>query len=403
MTPATTPPLPADFLAKAATFAQSLPGGDTAFTIVLFILLLSLLVFVHELGHYLAARRVGIKVLAFSIGFGRALISWTDKNNTRWKIGWLPLGGYVQMLGQEDLKASTQSAQKGHYMSKSVYQRAFVIVAGPLANLLLGVALLWGAFSLGEQKLKAEVGALVPAMPAAAVLQVGDVVTHVANQPVAGWEELLDVISHSPAEPLALSLERAGQPLQVTLTPQIQAHTDVFGETHTVGRIGVAPSGTTYTIARNPIEAFSRAVERGTELTGLTMKSLWKLLTGAMSADNLTGPLGIANLTGQTAHSGFYALLILGALISINLGVVNLVPLPVLDGGHLVLLLLEKLRGKPLGAQAQEWAFRAGLACIIGLAVLSTFQDLRRLGVVPASQGAAQGQPATPSSTIAQP
>jgi regulator of sigma E protease len=388
-----------DLLAQLALRVQQIPGGETAFTVGLFILLLSVLVFAHELGHYLAARQVGIKVLAFSIGFGRALFAWRDAHGTEWKIGWLPLGGYVQMLGQEDLKASTKSRQSGHYMSKSIAQRAWVIVAGPLANVVLGVVVLWGAFGLGEQRLRAEVGAVLAAMPAMGVLQTGDMVQWFNGTAVAGWEELYEQISDNTGTPITLGVQRGGALLQVSLTPQVKEHTDLFGDTHTVGRIGIAPSGSLYTVEHGPLEALGRALERTYELTALTVKSLWKLLTGAIGAENLTGPLGIADITGQTAHSGFYALLMLTALISINLCVVNLFPLPVLDGGHLVFLALEKLRGRPLSAVAQEWAFRVGLLCIVGLALLSTFNDVKRFGWV----GEAPGASATPAGTATQP
>ncbi len=371
-----------DLLARLANLAQQIPGGELAFTVVLFIVLLSGLVFVHELGHYLAARHVGIKVLAFSLGFGRALASWEDSHGTRWKVGWLPLGGYVQMLGQEDLKASTSSRLAGHYMSKSIAQRAYVILAGPLANLLLGAVVLWGAFMLGEQRLQAQIGSVMPNMPATAILQPKDVITALNGQPVAGWEELLQAISANTGAPLQLTVQRASSLQTVVLTPKVQTHTDIFGDTHTVGRLGITPSGAMYTVAHGPFSALQRAVEKSTEFTVLTVKSLWKLITGAIGTENLTGPLGIADITSQTAHSGVYALLILMALISINLCVVNLFPLPVLDGGHLVFLVLEKLRGRPLGAMAQEWAFRVGFIAIVGLALLSTFNDVKRFGWV---------------------
>ena len=388
-----------DWLANLAAWAQQTPGGETLFTVVVFVLLLSFLVFVHELGHYLAARQVGIRVLAFSIGFGRAWLRWQDKNGTAWKIGWLPLGGYVHMLGQEDHKPSSTSRAKGHYMSKTVWQRAWVVAAGPLANLGLGVALLWGAFCLGEQRLQPEVGTVLPGMPAAGVLQPGDNITHLNGQPLADWDALLEAVSASPGQPMRLIVQRQGTIFAATLTPQQQTHTDIFGEVHQVGRVGIAPSGAVLTVPRTPLAALGRALERSYELMALTLKSVWKLLIGAMGAENLTGPLGIANITGQAAHSGVYALLVLAALISMNLCVVNLLPLPILDGGHLVLLVLERLRGKPLGVVAQEWAFRVGLACLVGLALLSTFNDLKRFGwlgagrVVAAAQGGSTAQP----------
>jgi regulator of sigma E protease len=375
-------PLAPDLLARLAAWASTYPGGDTVFTIVLFIFVLSVLVFVHELGHYTAARQVGVKVLAFSIGFGRPLFKWSDKHHTEWRIGWLPLGGYVQLFGQEDLTPTVQSKKVGHYMSRSVLARAWIILAGPLANLVFGFVVLWGAFSLGEQRIKAEVGTVLPNMPAFGVLQTGDVLLQLNGQPIADWEDLLNQLQTHDGAPLQLAVQRAGAIQWLNLTPQLQTHTDVFGQTQQVARVGVAPSGATLVVERNIWQAALRAAERSYELTALTLKSLWKLLTGAIGTENLTGPLGIADLTGQTAHVGFYALFMLAALISVNLCVVNLFPLPVLDGGHLVMLGYEAVRGKPLGVAAQQWAFKVGFLCIISLVVVSTYHDLRGFGVV---------------------
>lgn len=386
-----------DFLAHLATLAQTIPGGTIIFTTLMFVIVLGLLVFVHELGHYLAARSVGITVQKFSIGFGHEILGWTDKHNTRWKIGWLPLGGYVQMLGQEDLKPSAKSLKPGHFMSKSVWQRAWVIVAGPLANLLFGFVLLLLVMFTGEHRLKAEVGQVLPDMPAVGVLQEGDLITTAGGTPVTDWDTLLDYISAHPSQPVQLTFTRAGQPMQATLTPQTKTFTDLLGDTHTVGRIGVAPSYNTFVVYHGPASAVQRAAEKTWELTSLTVKSLYKLMIGAVSADNLTGPLGIANLTGQTASSGLFSLLMFMTVITINLCIVNLFPLPILDGGHLVFLAYEKLRGKPVGPNAQEWLFRFGLLCIVMLAVFSTVNDVKRLGLIQRLTGTAPAAEATPT------
>ncbi len=389
------PTVPTDALASLAQWAQQIPGGDFVLTVTLFLLLLGVLIFVHELGHYLAARQVGVKVQVFALGFGRAWLHWHDRHGTRWQIGWLPLGGYVQMLGQEDLRASSQSKDVGHFMNKSVSQRAWVVVAGPLANAVLGVLLLWLAFGwLGEQRLRAEVGTVLPDYPAATLLQPGDTIVGVQGQAVAGWPGLLEVVSANGGQPLALTVQRDAALRTVLVTPRVQQHTDIFGEVHTVGRMGITPSGAVDVLPHGLVQAASRALERSYELTALTVKSVYRLFTGAMSVENLTGPLGIANITGQTAHSGLYALLMLAALISVNLCVVNLLPLPVLDGGHLAFLALERLRGRPLGERAQEWALRGGLACLLAMALLATWNDIKRLGWVPAvppAMTAAQG------------
>jgi regulator of sigma E protease len=392
MTPATT--APTDFLSHLAAIAQHIPGGTTAFTAVLFILVLSILIFVHELGHYLAARSVGIRIIAFSIGFGREIFGWTDKHGTRWKIAWLPMGGFVHMHGQEDGKAYSHIKDKDSFSAKKIWQRAWVIVAGPLANLVFGFLVLVVIMLTGEHRLKAEVGQLLPDMPAAQILQVNDEVTTFNGVPVADWDELQKNISDNGSKPITLTGVRAGQPFTASLTPQIKTFTDLLGDSHTVGRIGIAPTFNTFVVYHPPVQAVARAAERTWEITSLTVESLYKLVIGAVSADNLTGPLGIANLTGQTAASGLFALLMFMVVISINLCIVNLFPLPILDGGHLVLLAYEKLRGRPVGEGAQMWLFRFGFVCIIALACFATLNDVKRLGVFGSTAPAENATPA---------
>jgi regulator of sigma E protease len=391
--------IPPEGLARVAEIMASVPGGALLFTVVLFVLVLSILVFVHELGHYLAARQMGVKVLAFAIGFGRPLLKWNDKHGTEWRIGWLPLGGYVQLMGQTDLEATRKSKAKGHYMSKPVWRRAWIIIAGPLANLVLGFVVLWGAFMLGEQRPQAVIGSVISDMPAAGVLQVGDRILSLNTTPIEAWDDMLagmNVLSQqSPlgVRVVMLEIERAGQIQKLLLAPKVIEVTDIFGQTHRAARLGVVPSGVVFEVAHTPLSAAHRALERTWELTSLTVRAIWKLLTGAIGTENLTGPLGIADLTGQSAQLGVYALLMLMAVVSINLCIVNLFPLPVLDGGHLLMLAYEALRGKPVAARVQEWGYRIGLSCIVGLAVLSTYQDARRFGWVE------DAKPTVPSAT----
>lgn len=385
---------PHDWLTRLADLAQQYPYGDTVFTVVLFLFVLSVLVFFHELGHYVAARSVGIRVEAFSIGFGREILGFRDKHGTRWKFGWIPLGGYVQMRGQEDLKPIEDSVDPLSYGSKTLAQRAWVIVAGPLANLVLGFVLLVAIMLTGEHRLKPEVGAVQPDMPAFGVLQKGDTVVAIDGQPIVDWDAMQSYVSERAGQPLAVRVMRNGAEQEVQLTPSITRFTDRLGDEHTVGRVGIAPSMATFVTVHPAGEALMRAAERTWQLTYLTVLSLYKLLIGAISPDNLTGPLGIADMTGQAASSGTFALLMFMVVISINLCVVNLFPLPVLDGGHLVLLALEGVRGRPLGATAQEWLMRTGLALIVMLALFSTFNDTKRMGLFGAPDAAQATQAA---------
>lgn len=377
-----------DWLTSLAQYAQSIPGGETMFTVSMFIVVLSVLVFFHELGHYAAARSVGIRVLAFSIGFGREIFGWTDKAGTRWKVGWIPLGGYVQMKGQEDLKPIVASGESDSFSAKTIGQRTWVVAAGPLANIVLAFALLVVVMLSGEHRLHPEIGtfrenATLPAnLPARGVLEAGDLITHIDGIEMKEWNNVSEYVSKHPNLPLRIDLLRNGEAQTFTLTPVGYTFTDFLGDTHNVGLLGIQPSGRTFVVNHAPTEAVSRAAYRTWELTSLTVRSLYKLLIGAISPNNLTGPLGIADMTGQAASSGTFALLMFMVIISINLGIVNMFPLPVLDGGHLVFLALEKLRGKPLSAVSQEWAMRVGLTLIVMLALFSTLNDTRRLGWV---------------------
>lgn len=380
------PPQTHDWLTSLAQYAQTIPGGETMFTVGMFLVVLSVLVFFHELGHYAAARSVGIKVMAFSIGFGREVFGWTDKAGTRWKVGWLPLGGYVQMKGQEDLKPTKVSREKDSFAAKTIAERAWVVSAGPLANIVLAFVLLVAVMLTGEHRLKPEVGDVLADMPASGVLQTGDGILQADGIKVTEWDDVQTYISEHPNLPVRLDIVRDGQPMSVTLTPKSTTFTDLLGDVHHVGRIGVAPSYATNVTQHPPGEAVVRAAERTWELTSLTLRSLYKLLIGAISPDNLTGPLGIADMTGQAASSGTFALLMFMVIISINLGIVNMFPLPVLDGGHLVFLALEKLRGKPLSEMTQEWAMRVGLTLIVMLALFSTLNDTKRMGWIGGSE-----------------
>ncbi|PIZ30098.1 MAG: RIP metalloprotease RseP [Alphaproteobacteria bacterium CG_4_10_14_0_8_um_filter_53_9] len=369
-----------DFLAQAAETIQSLPGGETIFTIATFVIVLAVLVFVHELGHFLAARSVGIKVEKFSIGFGPVLARWMDKRGTQWQIAALPLGGFVSMLG-ESPETPLQKEDLPHaFTHKKIWQRAWVVIAGPAMNVVFAFVLLTAVMLTGEHRLKAEVGEVMPDMPAMGQLQEGDLITHFNGQPLEDWDAFQKAISDNLGAPLTLTVERENTAQTVTLTPQITEFTDLLGESHTVGRIGVAPSYATFVTTYAPHLAIFRAAEKTWEMTALTVTALGKLLIGAIPPDNLTGPLGIADMAGQTAANGIFAVLMFMVVISINLAIVNLFPLPILDGGHLVFLGLEKLRGKPLSPLTQEWLARAGLALILALVVFSTFNDINRFG-----------------------
>ena len=394
-----------DLLQTLSQLFNAVPYGDTIYTALVFIVVLSILVFVHEMGHFLAARSVGVRVNEFAVGFGREIWGRTDKRGTRWKICWLPLGGYVQLFGQDDLRAVklSKTKQKESFAHKTVLQRAWVIVAGPLANFVFALVVLAGLMMVGEQRLSPVIGEVLPETPAAAAgLQPGDRVQAIDGAPVGDWDDMRERISARAGETLMLTLlrpqaaepahqeaaEQVQQPatapvfneVRLPLTPELQTITDVFGDEHQVGRIGISPSYETFTVYHGPLQALAEAGQKTWELTALTVTSIWKLITGALSTDQLSGPLGIANMAGNTAaEGGIYALFMFMVLISVNLAVLNLLPVPVLDGGHLLFLAYEAVFGRPPGERAQNWGLRFGLMFIVMLVCLSTFNDVMRL------------------------
>jgi regulator of sigma E protease len=345
-----------------------------------FILVLGILVFVHEWGHYAAARSVGITVQAFAIGFGRPLVQWVDKHKTHWQIGWLPLGGYVQMLGQEDGKAYSHKNRKDSFANKAIWQRAWVVVAGPLMNLVFAFVLILGLMLAGERQLKPELGNILPNMPAAGVLEKGDIVRQADDTMIITWDDFQTYIADHAGKTVRLVVERNGIAQQMNIVPQGAEYKDLLGDSHKVGRVGVAPSYAAFVQHRSMAGAFNRAVTHTYELTSMTVRAFGKLLIGAIAPENLTGPLGIADMAGQTAANGLYAVATLMAIISVNLMVINLFPLPVLDGGHLLFLAYEKLRGRPLPDRVQGVALQIGLTLIVMLAVFATFNDVKRFG-----------------------
>jgi len=364
--------------------------GDNLFTLIVFIVVLSILVFVHEWGHYAAARSVGVHAEAFSVGFGKELWARVDKAGTRWKICLIPLGGYVQMKGEGVASGGKPVKADDAFSSKTVLQRAWVIFAGPLANFVFALVVLCGLMLVGEQRPLAKIGDVTADMPAAiAGLQAGDLIKTIDGIEVEDWEQVRSLVSERAEQQVELRVERqienpaAGEATSfdviLLMTPEKVEYTNLFGETQLVGRIGALPSGDVFTHKRRIPAALYRGAERTWEIIAGTVKGVGLLITGALGADNLSGPIGIAKMAGDTAEHGLYPLLIFMVVISVNLGLINLFPIPVLDGGHLVLLALEGIFGRPMPEMAQEWLFRIGFAAILFLIAFSTVNDLSRV------------------------
>jgi regulator of sigma E protease len=352
-------------------------------SIVAFVIVLGVLVFVHELGHYLAARWRGVRVDVFSIGFGQALKSWTDRHGTVWKIAWIPLGGYVKLHGQErpqdvppEVRASWVPGETFH--DKPVLSRAIIVGAGPVANFLLAMVVFAGLYiAVGRPVTLPVIGSVVPDSPAAkAGLMVKDRVLSIRGEPIKTFEDLQRIVTEHPGQTLPLVIERDGQKRDISVTTESR----VSGF-HQVGMLGVRGGVTEYHHVSVP-GAIWGGVYQTWRITAETFRGLGQMISGTRGTDELGGPLRIAQLSGQVARLGPSYLVDFIGLLSVNLGLINLFPIPVLDGGHLLFYLAEALRGRPLSQRAQEYGFRAGLAVLACLFVFATWNDLTHLGIV---------------------
>ena len=347
-----------------------------------FLVVLGVLVFIHELGHYLAARWRGIHVEAFSIGFGKTIASWTDRQGTVWKLCWLPLGGYVKLHGQEqpedvpaEVRARWRPGETFH--GKSVLSRAIVVAAGPVANFLLAGLLFAILFvAVGRPTTLPVVGEVVTASPAAeAGLRAGDRIDSIDSHPIARFEEIQRIVSARPGARLSLQVTRDGLTKVIEATPEARGPAG-----HAVGVLGIKGGSVAYEHLSPPL-AIVEGFAQTWDVSVQTLAGVWQILTAQRGAEDLGGPLRIAQLSSDVAKLGAASLISFIAVLSVNLGLMNLFPIPVLDGGHLVFFALEALRGKPLPPRAVEYGFRAGFALLIGLFVFSTWNDLSQFGL----------------------
>ena len=347
-----------------------------------FVVVLGVLVFVHELGHYLAARWRGVRVEAFSIGFGQALASWTDRHGTVWKLAWLPLGGYVKLHGQErpqdvseDVRAGWVAGQTFH--DKSVLSRAIIVAAGPVANFLLAMVLFAALFiAIGAPVALPVIGAVLPDSAASrAGLMVNDRIVAIADTPIATFEDLQHIVTAHPAQKLIMSIQREGSDRQIEVTTDSR---DSGGRQ--IGLLGVRGGTIEYRHISVPA-ALLGGVTQTWAITRETFTGLSQMISGGRGSEELGGPLRIAQLSGQVAQLGIASLISFIAVLSVNLGLINLFPVPVLDGGHLLFYLAEALRGRPLPQRAQDYGFKAGLAFLACLFVFATWNDLTHLGL----------------------
>ncbi|SDT04384.1 regulator of sigma E protease [Halopseudomonas sabulinigri] len=451
---------------------------ELLFTLLATVVALGLLVTIHEYGHFWVARRCGVKVLRFSIGFGPALYSWRDRQGTEYAIAAIPLGGYVKMLDEREAPVPAEELEQA-FNRKPVGQRIAVVAAGPIANFLLAIAAFWLIAVLGVTTVVPVLGPVAPDTPAAqaglhenlelvaidgaatpswhevnlqlirrlgetgvldvqarehqggaiqhyqvklndwlkgaeepdplsalglsrwqpkvpprigqvesggpaasAGLQPGDLIVAVEGKAVSDWVgEVVPAIQASAQRELQISVERDGRQLELNLTPAAKAQNDVV-----VGYVGAGvdafewPADMRREIHHNPLMAIPVALGKTWDMTALTLDSLKKMLTGLVSAKNLSGPITIAKVAGASAKSGLESFLSFIAYLSISLGVLNLLPVPVLDGGHLVYYVAEWIRGKPLSERIQTWGLQIGLSLIVGVMLFAIYNDISRLG-----------------------
>jgi regulator of sigma E protease len=338
------------------------------------------------MGHYLVGRLFGVGAEVFAIGFGREITGWTDKRSTRWKVGWLPLGGYVRFVGDEQRAGSGEggatSLPPDSFAGKPVWQRFLIVLAGPMANFLLAILIFAGFFAaFGIPRTPTIVTAMQPGSAAqVAGIRPGDRIQAIAGQRTSSFEDIQRIVSLRPGENVTIRLHRRGQPLTVRARLGVQEQTDRFGQKYRLGLLGVFAEGRS--LERVPI---TRLLPEGARYTwGLirtTIDGLGQIITGRRSTDDLGGPLKMAQIAGQQASLGTFEFIQLLALFSINLGFINLLPVPMLDGGHLLFYAIEAVRRQPVSIRAQEWAFRGGLALLLALLVFTTLNDLGSFGL----------------------
>lgn len=370
---------------------EFLPQPGLFFTLATYILMVAVLVVVHEGGHYLAGRWFGVKIDAFAFGFGRELFGFDDKRGTRWKFNLVPLGGYVKFTG--DMNAASQpdaalaalsaAERDGLFLFKPLWQRAIIVAAGPMINFVFAILILAGVYmALGHPSTPPVVSAVIADGPAAAAgIKAGDRIIAIDGSAIDRFEDIASAAMVNAGSPMAVEFERAGVAKTVTITPKIVETRDRFGGVSRHGRLGIARSGQQVVEQVGPIKALYFGVIDTWGITKSIGRTLRQIVLGERSLDELGGPIKTGQMTGQQASLGVLSFIVFMAFFSINLGFINLIPIPMLDGGHLLLYAVEAVRRQPIGAKVQEWAFMSGFAAIMTLMVVLTWNDLGSVGL----------------------
>jgi regulator of sigma E protease len=361
------------------------------FTVLAFLLVIGPLIFVHELGHYFAGRWFGVKAETFSIGFGREITGWTDRRGTRWKVGWLPLGGYVKFAGDmnpasmpSDEWLSLPAAERARtFQAKKLWQRFIIVLAGPATNFLFAILVFIALFAAyGQPRTPPIVGSIEERSAAqAAGFQVGDRILAIDGARVDRFEDIALYVAIRPEQRMHFDIERRGARMAIDATPRPLVQSDRFGNEARIGRIGLGRTDAVAVVRLGPLEAVGAAFAHTGETVKTMVVTLGQVITGSRSLKEMGGPLKIAQFSGQQASLGWLDFVLFMSMVSINLGFINLLPIPLLDGGHLLFYVVEGVRRKPLRPEAQEWAFRTGLAVLLALMIFVTFNDLASFGL----------------------
>ena len=369
-------------------FAGWAPLGLSAF-----LFYITLVVFIHEMGHFLMARAFGAQVDVFSVGFGPEIFGFNDKRGTRWKLSWIPVGGYVKFAGDADAASTpdraavqaTEAERTRMMVFRPVHQRALVAAAGPLANFALAILLFWGLFLYaGKSELAPVIGHVGKGSAAeAAGIRPGDRVTSIDGTAITSFDQLPEIIRSSSGETLTVGLMRGGKGLALQVAPRKERIRNEVGEMMEVPVIGVQPSADAAIITTryNVFQAFGAACGRTWDIVRLSLTGIGQLITGRASLDQLHGPVGIAQITRKVALWGILPFISLIAVLSVSIGLINLFPIPLLDGGHLLYYACEAVLGRPLGERVQDVGFRLGLVLVLGLMLLATWNDIARLNL----------------------
>ena len=360
------------------------------FILIAFVCAIGPLVFFHEFGHYVVGRLFGVGAEVFSIGFGREIVGWTDRQGTRWKVGWLPLGGFVRFVGDMNPASAPEvtgvdvpeadRARSFHH--KPVWQRFLIVLAGPMANFLLAIVIFAAFFAiLGFPQTPSLVHAVAPGGAAErAGLAPGDRIVAVNGRATDSFEDLASFVALRPNHQVSIEFVRDGERRRVPARVASEVQTDRFGQRFEIGRLGVFAPGRAF-VQLSPLELLPTAAGYTVKTTRSMIDGLWQIISGRRSVKDLGGPLKIAQIAGQQASLGAFEFIQLLAFFSINLGFINLLPVPMLDGGHLLFYGIEAVRRRPVSLRVQDWAFRGGLAFILALLVFTTVNDLDSFGL----------------------